>query len=59
MRWPGNTRAGSIPVNAGIWLDGFIHYDLGYFDRSRKPCNPSTTRSALGCHPLPVEQRFK
>jgi hypothetical protein len=31
----------------------FMHYDVGYFTStwSRRPCNPSTTRSARGCHP--------
>ena len=28
-----------------------MHYDPGYFDLKQKPCNPSTTRSARGCHP--------
>src|SRR5439155_6856150 len=33
-------------VDDGIWLISFMHYDLGYFDLDRKPCNPSTTHSA-------------
>lgn len=44
-------RLGIKEVDDGIWPASFSHYDLGYFDRSRKPCNPSTTRSARGCHP--------
>ena len=35
----------------GIWLVSFMHYDLGYIDLEQEPCNPSTTRSARGCHP--------
>ena len=38
-------------VDEGIWLVSFMHYDLGNIDLEQKPCNPSTTRSALGCHP--------
>jgi hypothetical protein len=38
-------------VDDGIWLVSFMHYDLGYIDLEQKPCNPSTTRSARGCHP--------
>jgi len=44
-------KLGIKEVDDGIWLVGFMHYDLGYFDLDRKPCNPSTTRSARGCHP--------
>jgi len=38
-------------VDEGIWLASFMHYDLGYFDLEQKPCSPSTTPSARGCHP--------
>ncbi len=38
-------------VDDGMWLVGFMHYDLAISIWSRKPCNPSTTRSARGCHP--------
>ncbi len=45
-------RLGIKEVDDGIWLVSFTHYDLGYISTwSRKPCNPSTTRSARGCHP--------
>jgi hypothetical protein len=44
-------RLGIKEVDEGIWLASFMHYDLGYFDLEQKPCNPSTTRSAQGCHP--------
>ena len=38
-------------VDDGIWLASFMHYDLGYFDLEQKTLQPSTTRSARGCHP--------
>jgi hypothetical protein len=44
-------KLGIKEVDDGIWLAGFMHYDLGYFDLEQKTCNPSTTRSARGCHP--------
>jgi len=44
-------RLGIKEVDDGIWLASFMHYDLGYFDLEQKTCNPSTTRSARGCHP--------
>jgi hypothetical protein len=42
-------KLGIKEVDEGIWLVSFMHYDLGYCDL--EPCNPSTTRSAPGCHP--------
>ena len=42
-------KLGIKEVDDSIWLVSFMHYDLGSFE-SRKPCNPSTTRSARGCH---------
>ena len=39
-------RLGIKEVDEGIWIVSFMHYDLGYIDWSRRPCNPSTTRSA-------------
>src|SRR3546814_870558 len=53
-------RLGIKEVDDGIWLVTFMQYDLGYIDLEQKPCNPSTTRSARGCHsclrysPLPM-----
>ncbi len=44
-------KLGIKEVDEGIWLVTFMHYDLGYFDLEQKTCNPSTTRSARGCHP--------
>jgi integrase-like protein len=44
-------KLGIKEVDDGIWLVSFMHYDLGYFDLERRPCSPSTTRSARGCHP--------
>jgi hypothetical protein len=48
-------KLGIKEVEDGIWLVSFMHYDLGHFDLeqpwSRKPCGPSTTRPARGCHP--------
>ena len=44
-------KLGIKEVDEGIWLVSFMHYDLGYFDLEQKHCNPSTTRSARGCHP--------
>ena len=46
-----------LEVDDSIRRVSFMHDDLGYvmiWDTStwsRKPCNPSTTRSARGCHP--------
>ena len=37
-------------VDDGVWLVSFMHYDLGYIDLEQKTCDPSTTRSARGCH---------
>ena len=36
-------------VDDGIWLVSLI--DLGHFDLEQKTLQPSTTRSARGCHP--------
>jgi hypothetical protein len=53
-------KLGIKEVDDGIWLVSFMHYDLGYIDLEQKPCNPSTTPSAQGCHlclryvPLPM-----
>jgi hypothetical protein len=44
-------RLGIQEVDDSIWLVSFMHYDLGTSTWSRKPCNPSTTRSARDCHP--------
>jgi hypothetical protein len=44
-------RLGIKEVDEGIWLASFMHYDLGYFDLEQKTLQPSTTRSARGCHP--------
>ncbi len=44
-------KLGIKEVDDGIWLVSFMHYDLDTSTWSRKPCNPSTTRSARGCHP--------
>jgi hypothetical protein len=46
-------RLGIKQVDDGMWLVGFMYDDLGYFDLEQKTCNPSTTRSARGCHPCP------
>ena len=53
-------KLGIKEVDDGIWLVSFMHYDLDTSTWSRKPCNPSTTRLARGCHlclgydPLPM-----
>ena len=44
-------RLGVKEVDDGIWIVSFRHYDLGFIDLEQKPCNPSTTPSAQGCHP--------
>jgi hypothetical protein len=44
-------RLGLKEVDDGIWLASFMHYDLGHFDLEQKTLQPSTTRSARGCHP--------
>ena len=44
-------KLGIKEVDDGIWLASFMHYDLGYFDLEQKTFNPSTARSARGCHP--------
>jgi hypothetical protein len=44
-------KLGIKEVDDGIWLVGFLDYDLGYIDLEQKTCNPSTTHSAQGCHP--------
>jgi hypothetical protein len=44
-------RLGIKEVDDGIWLVSIMRYDLDYFDLEQKACNPSTTRSARGCHP--------
>jgi hypothetical protein len=44
-------KLGITEVDDGIWLVSFRDYDLVYIDLGRKPCNPSTTRSARGCQP--------
>ncbi len=46
-------RLGIKEADEGIWLVSFMHYDTisDTSTWSRKPCNPSTTRSARGCHP--------
>jgi hypothetical protein len=43
-------KLGIKEVDEGIWLASFMHYDLGYFDLEQKTLQPSTTRSARGCH---------
>jgi hypothetical protein len=43
-------RVGIKEVDEGTWIVSFMHYDLGYIDWSKRPCNPWTTRSARGCH---------
>ncbi|MEA3134049.1 MAG: hypothetical protein QOG17_1895 [Gammaproteobacteria bacterium] len=47
---PAGQKLGIKQLDNGIWRVSVMHDDLGYFDWSRKPCNPSTTRSARGCH---------
>jgi hypothetical protein len=42
-------RLGLKEVDDGIWLVSLI--DLGHFDLEQKTLQPSTTRSARGCHP--------
>jgi hypothetical protein len=42
-------RLGIKEVDDGIWLVSLI--DLGHFDLEQKTLQPSTTRSARGCHP--------
>ena len=37
-------------VEEGIWLVGFMNYDLGYVDLEEKLCNLSTIRSAQKCY---------
>jgi transposase InsO family protein len=44
-------RLGIKEVDEGIWIVSFMSYDLVSSTWSRRPCNPSTTRSARGCHP--------
>ena len=44
-------RLGIKEVDDGIWIVSFMHYDLGFIDLEQKPCNPSKTPSAQGCHP--------
>ena len=45
-------RLGIKEVDDDIWIVSFMHDDLGFIAISnRKPCNPSTTPSAQGCHP--------
>jgi len=44
-------KLGIKEVDDGIWLVSFMRYDLGYFDLEQKTLQPSTTRSARGCHP--------
>jgi hypothetical protein len=38
-------------VDEGIWIVSFMSYDLGFIDLEQKTLQPSTTRSARGCHP--------
>ena len=38
-------------VDDGVWLVSFMRYDLGYIDLEQRTLQPSTTRSARGCHP--------
>jgi hypothetical protein len=45
-------KLGIKEVDEGLWLVSFMHYDLDTSTWSRKPCHPSTTRSARGCHPF-------
>jgi hypothetical protein len=44
-------RLGLKEVDDGICIVSFMHDDLGFIDLEQKPCNPSTTPSAQGCHP--------
>ena len=44
-------RLGIKEVDDGIWIVSFMSYDLASSIWSRRPCNPSTTHSARGCHP--------
>jgi hypothetical protein len=44
-------KPGIKEADDGIWLASFMQYDLGYFDLEQKTMQPSTTRSARGCHP--------
>jgi hypothetical protein len=44
-------KPGIKEADDGIWLASFMQYDLGYFDLEQKTLQPSTTRSARGCHP--------
>ena len=46
---PAGLKLGIKEVDDSIWLVSFMHDDLGSFE-SRKPCNPSTTRSAVVTH---------
>jgi hypothetical protein len=43
-------KLGIKEVDEGIWPASFMHYDLGYFDLEQKTLQPSTIRSARGCH---------
>ena len=44
-------KLGIKEVDEGTWLVSFSHYISDTSTWSRRPCNPSTTRSARGCHP--------
>ena len=44
-------KPGIKEADDGIWLASFMQYDPGYFDLEQKTLQPSTTRSARGCHP--------
>ena len=51
-------RLGIKEVDDGIWIVSFMHYDLGFIDLEQKTLQPSTTPSALGCHPC-LKGRFE
>jgi hypothetical protein len=44
-------RLGIKEVDDGIWIVSFMNTISTSSISSRKPCNPSTTPSAQGCHP--------
>jgi hypothetical protein len=45
-------KLGIKEVDEGIWLAASYNMIWDISTWSRKPCNPSTTRSARGCHPM-------
>jgi len=47
----GGQRLGLREVDTDVWLVSFMHYDLGYIDLEDCKLQPSTPRSARGCHP--------